>query len=175
MPPASASPRGWPSGPRRRCPSSSTTGSRASSALNNRSNAPARRIQSRATERWITTQEVPSGPTRVERRPMEEGTMSILQIWRALQGRCRVLAGWPTRPPVKEGIRCKCMHCTFFASLFFSYHKRRQHFERSTPSRRQSSVQQSSSSSYSQQQQHSGQQSWQQASGSFNARQVKMF
>ena len=62
------------------------------------------------------------------------------------------MAGWPTRPPVKEGIR----------SI------------RSTPSRRQSSVQQSSSSSYSQQQQHSGQQSWQQASGSFNARQVKM-
>merc|ERR1719384_1503549 len=40
----------------------------------------------------------------------------------------------------------------------------------STSSRRQSSVQQSSSSSYSQQQ--SGQQSWQQASGGFNARQV---
>jgi len=39
-----------------------------------------------------------------------------------------------------------------------------------TSSRRQSSVQQSSSSSYSQQQ--SGQQSWQQASGGFNARQV---
>ena len=41
-----------------------------------------------------------------------------------------------------------------------------------TLSRRQSSVQQSSSSSYSQQQ--SGQQSWQQASGSFNARQVRL-
>merc|ERR1719507_1712277 len=41
-----------------------------------------------------------------------------------------------------------------------------------TSSRRQSSVQQSSSSSYSQQQQQSGQQSWQQASGGFNARQV---
>merc|ERR1719447_396335 len=40
----------------------------------------------------------------------------------------------------------------------------------STSSRRQSSVQQSSSSSYTQQQ--SGQQSWQQASGGFNARQV---
>jgi len=42
----------------------------------------------------------------------------------------------------------------------------------STSSRRQSSVQQSSSSSYSTQQQQSGQQSWQQASGGFNARQV---
>ena len=41
-----------------------------------------------------------------------------------------------------------------------------------TPSRRQSSVQQSSSSSYTQQQ--SGQQSWQQASGGFNARQVRL-
>merc|ERR550517_2030853 len=39
----------------------------------------------------------------------------------------------------------------------------------STSSRRQSSIQQSSSSSYSTQQQQSGQQSWQQATGNFNA------
>ena len=61
------------------------------------------------------------------------------------------------------------MHCTF---IFFTTTREDKILSNKTLSRRQSSVQQSSSSSYSQQQ--SGQQSWQQASGSFNARQVRL-
>ena len=90
------------SGPRRRCPSLSITGSRACNARNSKSSVPAQRIQSQATGK-TTTREVPLGLTQVERPPMEEGTMSTLQIWQALQGRSHSLDWLASKTTSEKG------------------------------------------------------------------------
>ena len=158
----------------------SITGSRACNARNSKSSVPAQRIQSQATGK-TTTREVPLGLTQVERPPMEEGTMSTLQIWQALQGRSHSLDWLASKTTTEKGTSDTnaCIALSFYCNLFSFcvtfFHTNTKEvsniYKRPILSRRQSSVQQSSSSSYSQQQ--SGQQSWQQASGGFNARQVR--
>ena len=148
------------------------TESRACNEPNSKSSVPAQRIQSRATGK--TTPEVPSGLTQGGRLPMEEGTMSTLQIWQPLQGRSHSL-DWLTSKTISGSGISDANACIALFFFFSTTTKEGNILRTITLSRRQSSVQQSSSSSYSQQQQQSGQQSWQQASGSFNARQVKKF
>ena len=158
----------------------SITESRACNAPNSKSSVPALHIQSQATGK-ITTQEVPLGLTQVGLLPMEEGTMSTLQIWQALQGRCHTLDLLAFKTISKNVtsdtnacIALFCCNMFSFPVIFFHCNLEEESniLRDATPSRRQSSVQQSSSSSYTQQQ--SGQQSWQQASGGFNARQVRL-
>ena len=147
------------------------TESRACNEPNSKSSVPAQRIQSRATGK--TTREVPSGLTQGGRLPMEEGTMSTLQIWQPLQGRSHSL-DWLTSKTISGSGMSDANACIALFFLFSTTTKEGNILRKITLSRRQSSVQQSSSSSYSQQQQQSGQQSWQQASGGFNARQVRL-
>ena len=158
------------------------TESRACNAPNSKSSVPAQHTQSQARDKRTTTHQVPLGLTQVGRPPMEEGTMSTLQIWQALQGRSDSL-DWLASKITSENETSDANACIapFFATCFpfvsLYFHTNTEEevniFKHATLSRRQSSVQQSSSSSYSTQQQQSGQQSWQQASGGFNARQVK--